>query len=81
VLGSNPITAYAAPILVKAYILQGWSWIAAGGARVSVQDALIRGSIHHFGAIWGGLVYTGSYVAVWWLVMYYLYRRGLFLRV
>jgi predicted acyltransferase len=81
VFGSNAIFAYVAPILVKFYILQGWTWPGPGGKPWPLQTALLHASIVHWGPFHGGLVYTLGYVLVWWVVLFVLYRRGIFLRV
>lgn len=81
VLGSNAIFAYVAPILVKFYILQGWTWPGPNGNPWPLQEALLHAGIVHWGRLRGGLVYTLGYVLVWWIVLFVLYRRRIFLRV
>lgn len=81
VFGSNAIFAYVAPILVKFYILQGWTWPGPGGHPWPLQTALLHGSIVHWGRVGGGIIYTLGYVLVWWIVLFIMYRRRIFLRV
>ena len=81
VFGSNAIFAYVAPILVKLFILQGWTWPGPDGKLWPLQTALLHSSIVHFGKIQGGLFYTASYVLIWWIVLFVMYRRHVFLRV
>ena len=81
VFGSNAIFAYVAPILTKFYILQGWTWPGPNGKPWPLQTALLHASIVHWGQFRGGIVYTLSYVLVWWVVLFVLYRRRIFLRV
>ena len=81
VFGSNAIFAYVVPIVTKIYVLQGWTVAGAGGVRLSLQDALLRGSSALFTRTEGGALYTGCYVLFWWLVLLFLYRRRIFLRV
>ncbi|WP_119319435.1 acyltransferase family protein [Capsulimonas corticalis] len=81
VLGANAITAYVAPILFKVYILQSWMWTLADGTRVPLQQAMLHSAVAELGPVGGGVAYTAGYIAVCWLVLTYLYRRGVFLRV
>jgi len=78
--GSNAITAYVAPILFKINVLQGWS-VATGAGRLSIEAFLQSVCYHVAGKINGGWLYTFSYIAIWWLVLYYLYRKQWLLRV
>jgi predicted acyltransferase len=81
VLGANAITAYVAPILFKAYILQSWTWPLADGKRVPLQQAMLHSATTHYGPIGGGIVYTTIYIIICWLLLAYLYRNKIFLRV
>jgi predicted acyltransferase len=81
VLGANAIFAYAVPILVKVHLLQEWTVKAAHGSVVSVQQAFMNFLFLHAGRIAGGWLYTGAYIVFWWLVLLWLYRRRIFLRV
>ena len=78
--GSNAISAYVLPILVKVNVLQGWT-VAASTGRVSVQTALQTACYDAAGRVGGGWLYTIGYIAVWWCVLYYFYRKQWFLRV
>ena len=81
VFGANAIAAYVLPITIKLYILQGWTWPMRDGTRPTLQQALMHASVGQFGAWRGGWIYTLSYIAVTWLVLLGMYRKGLFLRV
>jgi len=81
VLGANAIFAYAVPILVKVHLLQEWTVKAAHGSVVSVQQAFMNFLFLHAGRIAGGWLYTSAYIVFWWLVLLWLYRRRIFLRV
>jgi predicted acyltransferase len=81
VFGSNSIVAYVAPILVKLHFLREWGWRTAGGGFLTVQDALQQACADRFGHIGGGWVYTLGYILAWWLALFWLYRRRVFLRV
>ncbi len=79
--GTNAIFAYVAPILVKVYILQGWSLPTSGGASSTLQQAYLDWLIHAAGRNGGGWLYTISYLAFWWLVLAYMHRKRILLRV
>jgi predicted acyltransferase len=78
--GSNAITGYVLPILVKINILQGWS-VATASGRTTIEAALQNALYDAAGRTSGGWLYTAGYIAVWWLVLYYLQRKQWFLRV
>jgi predicted acyltransferase len=78
VFGTSAIVAYVAPFLVKLWVLQRWY---VGHGSVSLQQwwlDLVKG---HLGPIAGGCVYTFLYIAAWWVVLWQMYRRKLFVRV
>ena len=81
ILGMNAITAYAAPILVKIYFLQGWTWKMPDGSVLPLQEAFMRFYFVHAGRIQGGWLYTFSFILFWWLVTFWMYRKRIFLRV
>lgn len=81
VFGMNAIAAYVTPILVKVYILQGWTLPMPNGSHISLQDTILRYWVSATGRFWGGWMYTFSYILFWWLVMLVLYRKKIFLRV
>ena len=81
VFGANAIMAYALPILAKTLILQVWTWPMPDGASLSLLEAYIKWLIATAGRIPGGWLYTASYILCWWLILLYLYRKRLFLRV
>jgi predicted acyltransferase len=76
VFGSNALFAYVVPILVKVWLLQG---IEVGGA--SIQQNILNFWQSLAGGYGGGWLYTLSYIVFWWLVLWVLYRRRIFLRV
>ena len=80
VCGVNAIVAYVAPILLKTLILQSWHW-NYHGSTMSLQDAYVKALSGQFGVIWGSWIYTFSYMLFWWVILLWLYRRKLFLRV
>lgn len=81
VFGSNAIVAYVAPILVKLLILQKWHVAVPGHGHVQVLQRILDVTVAHFGRVPGGWIYTIGYVVVWWLILWQLHRKKLFLRV
>jgi predicted acyltransferase len=79
--GANALAAYVGPILVKVHVLQEWTWAASGAGRVPLQQALLGSCVNRWGAEGGGWVYTLGYLAVCWLALLVLHRKGLYLRV
>jgi predicted acyltransferase len=77
ILGTNPILAYVAPILVKVLVLQ--EPILPG--HVVPQVAALGFLKGHFGPTVGGWSYTICYILVWWAVLWQLHRRKIYLKV
>jgi predicted acyltransferase len=80
IFGSNAILAYVAPILVKVMILQIIVVQTKSGSQ-NLQKAIIEWLKGNYGNVPGGWAYTGAYIFFWWLVLWVLYQRKLFLRV
>lgn len=74
--GSNALFAYIAPILFKVWILQGWQL-----GTISIQQAWQSALVTRYGSIPGGWIYTLSYILLWWIVLWLLYLKRIFLRV
>jgi len=81
VMGVNAITAFVLPMLVNIHVLREWGWRGAEGAFLSLQQHWLGLFTGHAGAGLGGLLYTTSYLLAWWLVLFYLYRKRIYLRV
>jgi predicted acyltransferase len=81
VFGSNAILAYVAPILVKVWILQSWVVPVGGGTTAAIQQAYLSWLREIAGPAPGGWLYTLSYIAFWGIVLGYLHRKRVFLRV
>jgi len=79
--GVNAITAYVAPILVKIYIFQQWTWKQPDGSVLPLDQSFMHSAFVHFGRYLGGWVYTVGYIAFWWLILLWMYRRRIFIRV
>lgn len=74
--GSNALLAYIVPILFKVWVLQGWNL-----GQQSLQQAWLAWHIRTLGPVLGGWAYTLLYIALWWLVLWWFYRKKIFLRV
>jgi predicted acyltransferase len=81
VFGANAIVVYVASILFKIDVLQAWRHRLPGGQVVSLQEALVGYLGDRFGPGLGGWIYTAAFIVFWWLVLLYLYRRRIFVRV
>jgi len=81
VFGTNAILAYVAPILVKVLILQEWRMGVGGGKTAPILQWLLTTCTAHAGRIAGGWIYTLIYILVWWIILWQLYRKKVFLRV
>ncbi len=79
VLGSNAIVAYFLPIFVKLTVMRPWM-VATSKGKMSMEDGSVFWFVDHFGRIAGGWLYTIAYIAIWWLVLFGLYRKKLFVR-
>jgi predicted acyltransferase len=80
VFGSNAIAAYVVPILFKVMIFEVVLVQTASGSQ-TVQKAILDWLKGSYGSVGGGWAYTGLYIFFWWVVLWILYRRKLFLRV
>lgn len=81
VFGSNAIVAYVAPIIVKIHVLQEWSVPTAGGKWITIQQWALNESSQALGRVPGGWLYTAVYIVAWWLILWVLYRKKMFLKI
>ena len=84
VFGSNAITAYVLPIVVKITVLQNTAigrFLHLSREHPTIESVLQGASFHTFGRLNGGWVYTFGYLAAVWAILYILYRKQWFLRV
>ena len=49
--------------------------------KLTLQDTAIAGLKGVLGAIAGGWTYTATYIILWWLVLWQLHRRRIYLKV
>lgn len=78
--GSNALLAYIAPILFKVWILQGWTVNTTAGKQ-SLQQAWLGWHVGQSGVVAGGWAYTLLYIVGWWVVLWWLWRKKIFLKV
>jgi predicted acyltransferase len=81
VFGANAIVVYVASILFKVLVLQRVRPPLPHTPALSIQDAAVRYLSARFGVDLGGWLYTLAFIAFWWLVLLWLYRRRIFIRV
>jgi predicted acyltransferase len=79
--GMNAIFAFVAPTLVNLHVLREWTWRMPDGSAVALEDAFKGVFFSHFGRVSGGVLYTFCLILFWWLVLLWLYRKRVFLRV
>jgi predicted acyltransferase len=93
VIGMNSIAAYCMAHLMNDFVLASfkkhlgtdvfkesivwvaWKWSTIWGEGLS-RDAFL-----HLGKIYEPLVSGGALLAVYWLILYWMYRRGIYLRI
>lgn len=81
VFGVNAIIVYVAAILLKVLVLQRVRSPLPHAPPRSIQDAAVSYLSARFGADLGGWLYTLAFIAFWWVVLLWLYRRKIFIRV
>jgi predicted acyltransferase len=81
VFGANALAAYVAPVIFKALVLNSVHVTRSDGAAISLQQELYNFFFGIFGRVPGGWFYTFSYISIWWLWMWLLYRKRIYLRV
>ncbi|MDK2971525.1 MAG: hypothetical protein PWP23_1280 [Candidatus Sumerlaeota bacterium] len=85
VYGMNAITAYFISIMVRVHTVQEWTtkWVGSDGVEqtVTLWKALLFFWTDLAGRFWGSWLFTSSYIAFWFLVLLWMYRRRIFWRV
>ena len=81
VFGMNAITVYVLSILVRLHVFLEWNTTLADGTDVNLWTASLRWFESTMGVPTGGMVMIALYIAAWWLVMFWMYRRNIFWRV
>lgn len=77
VFGSNAILAYVAPILTKVFVLDDWQALH----NVTIRQWYLQTLSTTTNPITGGWLYTLSFIALWWGILWILYRKKIFVRV
>jgi predicted acyltransferase len=81
VTGRNAIFVFVGSMLVNLHILREWHWAVHGGATLPLEEAIKRTLFAQAGRVPGGFLYTFGYIFAWWLVLLWMYRKRVFLRV
>ena len=81
VLGSNAIVGYLGSALLAIGAMQGWSVPVAQGRSLSLHSAVLDPLGQRVGPVQAGWMYTLAVMGLWWLVLFALYRKRLFIRV
>ncbi|MDR5697796.1 MAG: DUF5009 domain-containing protein [Armatimonadota bacterium] len=80
VLGSNAILVYMGAILFRVYVVQRLR-LPVGSEGPTLHEAVLGWLVKEMGALHGAWAYASAVVAFWWLVLFVLYRRRIFLRL
>jgi predicted acyltransferase len=81
VYGMNAITAYFFSIIVRVHTVQEWYTQTATGEKITLWHAILNCWTGLAGITVGSWLFTLSYICFWWLILYWMYRKRLFLRV
>jgi len=81
VYGMNAITAYFISIMVRVHTVQEWYTTTASGEKITLWQAMLNFWTNLAGINFGSYLFTGSYIFFWFLVLWWMYRKQLFLRV
>lgn len=81
VYGMNAITAYFVSIMVRVHTVQEWYTVTADGEKITLWQAMLNFWTDTAGIYFGSYLFTGSYIFFWFLVLWWMYRKNLFLRV
>ncbi len=81
VYGMNAITAYFFSIMVRVHTVQEWYTQTAGGEKITLWKAMLNFWTDLAGMNVGSWLFTMSYICFWWLILFWMYRKRLFLRV
>jgi len=81
IFGMNAIFAYVVPILIKVDVLNVWRWPTPNPPSLTLEQIILQYFRSHSGLIIGGWLYTATYIGFWWLVLLFMYRKRIFLKV
>jgi predicted acyltransferase len=81
IFGANAIAAYVLPILVKVYILQVWTLKSIDGTNVSIQQSFMNWLNLSYKMPVAGWIYTITYIVIWWFILFYMYKKKMFLKI
>lgn len=81
IYGMNAITAYFFSIMVRVHTVQEWSTKNPQGEKITLWQAILDFWTSLAGMTIGSWLFTASYIFFWWLVLLWMYKKKLFLRV
>jgi len=81
VLGSNAIVGFVASALFAIGAMQTWPDPFSRGRTLSLHTVVLDPLGGAVGPVAAGWIYTASVIVVWWLLLFALYRRRVFIRV
>ncbi len=81
VYGMNAITAYFVSIIVRIHTAQEWMTTNAQGDKITLWQAMLDFWTGLAGINLGSWLFTVSYITFWWFILYWMYRKKIFLRV
>lgn len=81
VFGTNAIAAYWLSIMVRVHTVQEWTMTGPDGIPVTLWNAWQQWLLSSLGTVAGGWTFTLVYLAFWFGVLLWMYRRGIFWKV
>jgi len=81
IYGMNAITAYFFSIMVRVHTVQEWFTHSATGEKITLWQAILDFWTNLAGMTIGSWLFTFSYIFFWWLVLLWMFKKKLFLRV
>ena len=80
VFGMNALVIFVLPVLVNIHFLREWTIRGMAGDDVTVQQFIYDFFFRNFGHLAGGWMYLSLFVFFWWMVMFGMYRKKIFIR-
>lgn len=81
VFGSNAIFAYIVPILFKLWVMQTVKTKDSAGHIVNLQQWIINYLIGISNESFANWTYISIYIIFWWIILWILYRKKIFIKV
>jgi predicted acyltransferase len=81
IYGVNPIAAYFISIMVRIHTVQEWTVATPSGDKVSMWNFIISWFAAALTPGAGAWVFIAAYIGFWWLVLWWMSRRGIIWKV